>query len=118
MAIKDFDITKIYWSISEVAEKFSVSQSLIRFWEKEFDELKPKKNQSGNRMFTKKDLDTFENIFHLVKTEGMTLEGAKKKLKEMRKKDFGPKQPIDLSAEQRLLQVKEKLLDLKKILDL
>jgi len=60
---------------------FDVNTSLIRFWEKEFDIIKPKKNKKGNRMFTKQDVDNFHIIFHLVKERGFTLEGAKQKLK-------------------------------------
>ena len=59
-----------------------VNVSLIRFWEKEFDILKPKKNKKGNRLFTKKDVDNLTIIYHLVKERGFTLEGAKQKLKE------------------------------------
>ena len=76
------DINKLFYSIGEVAKKYKVNVSLIRFWEKEFDILKPKKNKKGNRMFTKKDMENLDLIFHLVKERGFTLEGAKKKLKE------------------------------------
>ena len=76
------DIEKLFYSIGEVAKKYKVNVSLIRFWEKEFDILKPKKNKKGNRMFTKKDMENLDVIFHLVKERGFTLEGAKKKLKE------------------------------------
>ena len=61
---------------------FKVNTSLIRFWEKEFDIIKPKKNKKGNRLFTQKDIDNFHIIYHLVKEQGMTLKGAKKKMKE------------------------------------
>ncbi len=61
---------------------FEVNASLIRFWEKEFSIIKPKKNKKGNRLFTQKDIDNFHLIFHLVKERGYTLDGAKKKLKE------------------------------------
>lgn len=61
---------------------FDVNASLIRFWEKEFDILKPKKNKKGNRLFTQKDVDNLKVIFHLVKERGYTLDGAKKKLRE------------------------------------
>ncbi|MBT3417207.1 MAG: MerR family transcriptional regulator [Flavobacteriales bacterium] len=76
------NIEKLFYPIGEVAKAFDVNVSLIRFWEKEFDILKPKKNKKGNRMFTKKDMDNITIIFHLVKERGFTLEGAKKKLKE------------------------------------
>ncbi|MAO72189.1 MAG: MerR family transcriptional regulator [Flavobacteriales bacterium] len=76
------DVDKLFYSIGEVAKKYNVNVSLIRFWEKEFDILKPKKNKKGNRMFTKKDMGNLNIIYHLVKERGFTLEGAKKKLKE------------------------------------
>ena len=75
-------MVKVTTASAEVAEIFKVNVSLIRFWEKEFDILKPKKNKKGNRMFTKKDLDNLTIIYHLVKERGFTLEGAKQKLKE------------------------------------
>lgn len=82
MPYKEKKVEKLYYSIGEVAEMFKVNTSLIRFWEKEFDIIKPKKNKKGNRLFTKKDIDNFHLIFHLVKEKGMTLKGAQKKLKE------------------------------------
>ncbi|MBJ11177.1 MAG: MerR family transcriptional regulator [Flavobacteriales bacterium] len=82
MPYKEKPIEKLYYSIGEVADLFEVNISLLRFWEKEFDILKPKKNKKGNRMFTTKDLNNLKIIYHLVKERGYTLEGAKKKLKE------------------------------------
>ncbi len=82
MPYKESKVEKLYYSIGEVAKIFSVNTSLIRFWEKEFDIIKPKKNKKGNRFFTKQDIDNFHLIYHLVKERGMTLNGAKKKLKE------------------------------------
>lgn len=81
MPYREKKIEKLYYSISEVAAMFSVNTSLIRFWETEFDVIKPKKNKRGNRMFTKIDIDNFHLIFHLVKEQGHTLNGAKEKLK-------------------------------------
>lgn len=75
---------KLYYKIGEVAEMFNVNQSLIRFWEKEFNVIQPKKNSKGNRLFTQEDIDNFYLIFHLVKECGYTLEGAKRRLKEKR----------------------------------
>ena len=68
---------KIYYKIGEVAERFDVNPSLIRYWEKEFSIIKPKKSDGGTRMFTRKDLDHFEIIHHLIKEKGMTIQGAK-----------------------------------------
>ncbi len=82
MPYSEKKIEKLYYSIGEVAKMFDVNTSLIRYWEKEFDVIKPKKNKKGNRFFTKQDIDNFHLIFHLVKERGMTLSGAKKKLKE------------------------------------
>lgn len=81
MPYKEKETTRLYYSISEVAGMFNVNNSLIRFWEKEFDIIKPKKNKKGNRMFTKQDIDNFRVIYHLVKERGFTLDGAKQKLK-------------------------------------
>ncbi|MFD2529369.1 MULTISPECIES: MerR family transcriptional regulator [Polaribacter] len=73
---------KRYYKIGEVAKAFDVNTSLIRFWEKEFDIIKPKKNAKGNRLFTADDISNFKLIFNLVKERGFTLEGAKQKLKK------------------------------------
>ena len=82
MPYKEKATEKLFYKIGEVAEMFEVNVSLIRFWEKEFDILKPKKNKKGNRLFTKKDVENLTIIYHLVKERGFTLEGAKQKLKE------------------------------------
>ena len=84
MPYKEQKVEKLFYSIGEVAAMFKVNTSLIRFWEKEFDIIKPKKNKKGNRLFTKEDIENFHIIFHLVKEKGMTLKGAKLKLKENR----------------------------------
>jgi DNA-binding transcriptional MerR regulator len=72
--------SKLFFTIGEVADMFEVNNSLIRFWEKEFDVLKPKKNAKGNRLFTPDDIKNFQIIHHLVKEQGLTLKGAQKKL--------------------------------------
>jgi DNA-binding transcriptional MerR regulator len=77
---------KRYYSIGEVAKAFGVNASLIRFWDNEFDILKPKKNAKGNRMFTPEDVKNLQLIYHLVKERGFTLEGARTHLKEGQKK--------------------------------
>jgi DNA-binding transcriptional MerR regulator len=74
-------LTKLYYTIGEVADMFSVNASLIRFWEKEFAIIQPKKNKKGNRLFTTKDIENFNKIYQLVKINGYTLDGAKKALK-------------------------------------
>ena len=85
MPYKKKSTEKLFYKIGEVAKMFDVNVSLIRFWEKEFDILKPKKNKKGNRLFTKIDLNNLKIIYHLVKERGFTLEGAKMKLKENKK---------------------------------
>lgn len=77
---------KRYYSIGEIAKAFEVNASLIRFWEKEFDIIKPRKNAKGNRMFTPEDVRNLELIYYLVKERGFTLEGAKTHLRERQKK--------------------------------
>jgi DNA-binding transcriptional MerR regulator len=111
MLKKEGKIEKVYYTIGEVAELFEVNQSLIRFWEKEFDILKPQKNKKGNRLFTKHDLDNLRIIYHLVKERGYTLQGAKEKLRH-NKDDIEKKVEI-LDSLQRiksfLLDIKEEL---------
>lgn len=84
MPYKEKEITKLYYSIGEVAKMFGVSTSLVRFWESEFDILKPKKNKKGDRYFTQRDVDNLHLIYHLVKERGYTLKGAKMKLRQNR----------------------------------
>lgn len=74
-------VKKLYYSMGEVAEMFDVNRSLIRHWESKFDCLRPHKNQKGNRMFTPADVEKLKQIYHLVKEQGMTLEGARKAMK-------------------------------------
>ncbi|MDH3708780.1 MAG: MerR family transcriptional regulator [Cyclobacteriaceae bacterium] len=81
MPYKEKEIEKKYYSIGEVAAMFNVATSLIRFWESEFDIIKPKKNRKGNRQFTKDDIQNVKLIYHLVKEKGYTLQGAKTMLK-------------------------------------
>lgn len=108
MIRKNNKIEKIYYSIGEVAELFEVNASLIRFWEKEFDILKPLKNKKGNRLFTQADLDNLRIIYHLVKERGFTLQGAKDKLKENREDVVNKVAAIDS-----LNRIKGFLLDIK-----
>ena len=91
---------------------FGVNASLIRFWEKEFDIIKPKKNKKGNRLFTKEDVDNFHIIYHLVKEKGMTLKGAQKKMKENKEDTLNNFEII-----QSLNNIKSMLLEIKDELD-
>ena len=109
MPYKETETVKLYYAIGEVARMFGVNASLIRFWEKEFDIIKPKKNKKGNRLFTQDDVDNFYIIYHLVKERGYTLEGAKKKLKDNKS---GTENNVEVVKS--LTKVKEFLLELKK----
>ena len=82
MALNSKPTEKLFYKISEVAKMFAMNISAVRYWEKEFDILKPKKNKKGNRLFTPKDIKNLQIIYHLVKERGFTIEGAKKKLTE------------------------------------
>lgn len=115
MPYKEPEIVKLFYPISEVAEMFNVNASLIRFWEKEFDILKPKKNKKGDRFFTQQDLNNLKVIYNLVKEQGLTLEGAKKYLKENKttvKHEFKPEKNNNAEIENRLKQIRSKLLEL------
>ena len=98
---------KRYYSIGELSKAFNVNASLIRFWDKEFDVLKPKKNAKGNRMFTPEDVKNLQLIYHLVKERGFTLDGAKTHLKA------NPQQEQKLQLIERLKKVKAFLQELK-----
>ncbi|PZX39041.1 DNA-binding transcriptional MerR regulator [Nonlabens dokdonensis] len=76
---------KLYYSMGEVTKAFQVNASLVRFWEKEFDVLQPKKNSRGNRKFSKEDVKNLKTIYHLVKEKGFTLEGARDYMKNHKK---------------------------------
>jgi DNA-binding transcriptional MerR regulator len=108
MPYKEKKVEKLYYTIGEVADMFDVKTSLIRFWEKEFDVIKPKKNKKGNRFFTIEDINNFHLIFHLVKERGLTLKGAQMKLKE-NKEDV----QNNFEIVKMLQNVKKTLLELK-----
>jgi DNA-binding transcriptional MerR regulator len=110
-------LTKLYYTIGEVSDMFEVNTSLIRFWEKEFEFVQPKKNKKGNRIFTPKDIVNFNKIYQLVKTNGYTLEGAKRALKTSTSTANKPTAP-DSTLENaeliaRLEAIKQRLLSLK-----
>ncbi len=106
---KEKDIEKKYYSIGEISTMFSVAPSLIRFWETEFDIIKPQKNRRGNRQFTKEDIDNFRLIYNLVKERGYTLQGAKEMIKVDRHKSKDKMELLDS-----LQKVREFLVDLKR----
>ena len=104
---------KLYYSIGEVAKAFDVNASLIRFWEKEFEIIQPKKNKKGNRLFTKNDIECFKNIYYLVKIKGYTLDGAKQAIGK--KGQTVTTEEIDVV--QKLEDIKEELIKLKMSFD-
>lgn len=99
---------KRYYNIGEVAKAFGVNTSLIRFWEKEFEALQPKKNAKGNRKFTPQDIKTLQLIYHLVKERGFTLEGAKTHLREAKQKSLSTWEVV-----QKLQKVRAELVKIK-----
>jgi len=101
-------IEKVFFSISEVAEMFDVNTSNIRFWENEFDILKPHKNAKGNRMFTKEDIENLKLIYHLLKDRGMTIKGAQKKLKDNKEDTIQ-----NFEVVKRLQGIRQMLIDIK-----
>jgi len=111
MAVNEKEETeKLYYSISEVSELFELNASTLRFWEKEFDVLKPTKNKKGNRLFTKKDIEHISQIVDLVKHQGYTIQGAKEQLKNK-----GVSKSSDTNSEviAKLQKIKEKLIELR-----
>ena len=108
MSFAKKETKKLFYQIGEVASELNVNVSLIRFWEKEFDIIKPKKNKKGNRQFSQKDFDNLKIIHFLVKEKGYTLEGAKKKIKE-NKED----KTDNLSIVRHLKEIRRFLVDLK-----
>ncbi|HDR89829.1 MAG TPA: MerR family transcriptional regulator [Bacteroidetes bacterium] len=108
MPYKEPKVEKVFYTIGEVAEMFHVNTSLVRYWEKEFDIIKPKKNKKGNRLFTPQDVQNFHLIYHLVKEKGMTLKGARKKLRENREDTVNNFQVIES-----LQNIRKMLIDIR-----
>ncbi len=106
MAIHE-EITKRYYSIGEVADQFGVSASLIRFWEGEFDNIKPHKNGKGERRFTPQSIEQIRLIYHLVKERGFTLQGAKQEL--AKQKEWDEKRQAALHTLHSIRQLLEEL---------
>ena len=111
MAFKEPKSEKLYYSIGEVSEKFGLAPSTLRFWEKEFETIKPFKNKKGDRFYTLEDINHLSLINHLVKERGMTLKGAKTKIKENRSESENTFEIV-----QKLQQIKSYLLEIKESL--
>jgi DNA-binding transcriptional MerR regulator len=107
-----FNDKRLFYSIQEVADHFAVNVSLLRFWEKEFDNINPKKTAGGTRQYTREDIRQVEVVYRLVKEKGMTLEGARQTLKI--KKDDETRRAEAIS---RLTVIKKELLLLEEEFD-
>lgn len=103
---------KLYYSITEVAEMFDVNPSLLRFWEKEFPQIAPNTAGRGIRQYRKEDVETIGLIYHLVKEKGMTLPGARQRLKDNKENAVRNYEIVN-----RLKALKEELLAIKAELD-
>ena len=103
---------KLYYSIGEVATAFGVNSSLIRFWEKEFEIISPKKDTKGSRKFSADDVKKLQLIYYLVKEQGFTLEGARQRLKDEKQKTLS-----NFEIVAKLEKVKRELVALKEAMD-
>ena len=112
MALNKDKNPKLYFSISEVAQMFDVNESTLRFWEKEFDQINPRKTGKGTRSYRKEDIDAIRGVYHLVKERGMTLAGAGQMLKENPETTIRHEEIVN-----RLKQIKEELLAMKDAFD-
>lgn len=111
MPWKEKTIEKLYWSIGEVAEQLGVNTSLIRYWEKEFGNLKPKRTGKGDRLYTKKDIEQLQQIQHLVKEKGFTLQGAREQLRKADTLEVAATLDVE-QLRNRLLEIRTKLVAL------
>jgi DNA-binding transcriptional MerR regulator len=107
---------KLYYSISEVAQLTEIKPYVLRFWEKEFAFLRPKKNKAGNRSYQQKDIDLINQIKHLLYEEGYTIEGAKSKLKNLRHDDLGPVVAEKMRLQSLLAEIRKEISALLEIL--
>lgn len=109
--VREKELHKQYYGIGEVAKMFHVNASLIRYWENEFEILKPKKNRKGDRLFRPEDIRNIQLIYHLLRERKYTIEGVRKKLKEDKKateKNFEMVQSLQ-NVRQFLVELKEGL---------
>ena len=112
MPYKEREIERQYFTIGEVATQFNVAPSLIRFWETEFEELRPRKSKKGNRLYTPQDVDMFRTIYHLVKERGYTIPGARDMLKQK-----GPQLKEKIDVIQSLERLRSFLVNMRKEID-
>ncbi|MCD7976015.1 MAG: MerR family transcriptional regulator [Tannerellaceae bacterium] len=112
MSFKKATDQKLYSSIGEVAQMFGVNESTLRFWEKEFDIIQPRKTGKGTRFYRQEDIEAVRLIYHLVKERGMTLAGARQKLKNNKEVTIRQEQIVN-----RLKMIREELLSMKAAFD-
>lgn len=103
---------KLFFSISEVAQMFDINESTLRFWEKEFDVIRPRKTAKGTRFYKQEDIDAIRLVYHLVKERGMTLAGARQKLKDNKETTVRQEEIVN-----KLKLIKEELLAMKEAFD-
>ncbi|MCH8547183.1 MAG: MerR family transcriptional regulator [Cryomorphaceae bacterium] len=108
MSTPEFPPDKLYFSIGEVADMFGINTSNLRYWEKEFNFINPRKNRKGNRVYNKQDIESIRLLYHLTKEKGYTIEGARKVLDAQRQK---VETTADISA--RLRRIRQELIDLR-----
>lgn len=112
MALNKDKNLKLFFSISEVAQMFDVNESTLRFWEKEFEMISPRKTAKGTRFYKQEDIDAVRLIYHLVKERGMTLAGARQKLKDNKDTTIRQEEIVN-----KLKQIKEELIAMKEAFD-
>lgn len=112
MPLKEKTIGRLYWTIGEVAEQLGVNTSMLRYWEKEFGTLRPKRTNKGDRLYTQDDIELVREIHTLLKDRGFTIQGAKEHLR-------GAKQKVEATNEMRdrLLRIRAELIQLREMLD-
>ena len=108
----NFEGKRLFYSIQDVADHFAVNVSLLRFWEKQFDNINPKKTKGGTRQYTKEDIMEIEVVYNLVKDKGLTLDGAKQVLKTSK-----PEEDRRIEAMERLQNIKKTLISLEEEFD-
>ena len=114
--MKPFKQEKILYSIREVAKMFDVNASLLRYWEKEFDSIRPYKSEKGTRQYREEDIESIRLVYHLVKEKGLTLTGAKQKLKDNKESVIHTEEIVRglKSIRSELLALKEEINEMEK----
>jgi DNA-binding transcriptional MerR regulator len=114
MPLKPKTIERMYWSIGEVADELGVNSSVLRYWEKEFGTLRPKRTNKGDRLYTKEDIATIRDIQHLLKERGFTIQGAKGQLRKAEPAEETPAPAVPVAeVRAKLMRVRERLMELR-----